>query len=118
MAQANQDTKNVLLINWIGTLFLGFIPCLILFLTKKDDKLVLDQSKEALNWSIKAMIGYFACTFLIGFLTALFSFGLLGIVTLAMAALGIAHIVFCIMGAVAVSNKTPFRVPFAIRLIK
>ena len=65
MAQANQDTKNVLLINWIGTLFLGFIPCLILFLTKKDDKLVLDQSKEALNWSITAMIGYFACTFLI-----------------------------------------------------
>ena len=96
MTQANQDTKNVLLINWIGTLFLGFIPCLILFLTKKDDKLVLDQSKEALNWSITAMIGYFACTFLIGFLTALFSFGLLGIVTLAMAAIGIAHIVFCI----------------------
>jgi uncharacterized Tic20 family protein len=28
------------------------------------------------------------------------------------------HIVFCVMGAVAVSDGKPFRVPFALRLIK
>jgi uncharacterized Tic20 family protein len=35
-----------------------------------------------------------------------------------MLAVGIAHMVFCIMGAIAASSGKPFRAPFAIRLIK
>lgn len=33
----NQDSKNMALLIWIGTLFFGFIPSLVLFLIKKDD---------------------------------------------------------------------------------
>jgi uncharacterized Tic20 family protein len=37
---------------------------------------------------------------------------------LVIAAVGICHLVFCIMGAVATSKGENFRVPFALRLIK
>jgi uncharacterized Tic20 family protein len=106
--QVSQDSKNLALLLWIGTLFFGFIPGLILYLVKKDDPYIVDQSKEALNWSITAVIGYIAGTvlavILIGFLV--------------MAAVGLLHLVFCIMGIIAVSSGQTYRVPFAIRLIK
>ncbi len=104
----SQDSKNMALLTWIGTIFFGFIPGLILFLIKKDDAYVLDQAKEALNWSITAMIGYAA--------GAILTFVLIGLLVIPV--VGIAHLVFCIMGAIAASNGQPFRVPFAIRLIK
>jgi len=106
--QVSQDSKNLALLLWIGTLFFGFIPGLILYLVKKDDPYIVDQSKEALNWSITAIIGYIAGTILaiilIGFLV--------------MAAVGILHLVFCIMGIIAASSGQTYRVPFALRLIK
>lgn len=107
-AEISQDSKNLGLLIWLGTIFFGFIPSLILFLVKKDDPYVLDQSKEALNWSITAMIGYVAGVIL--------TFILIGV--LVILAIGICHLVFCVMGAIAVSNGKTFRVPFALRLIK
>jgi hypothetical protein len=77
-------------------------------LIKKDDAYVADQAKEALNWSITALIGYFAGVIL--------TFILIGV--LVFIVVGLAHLVFCIMGAVAASNGQQYRVPFAIRLIK
>ncbi len=103
-----QDSKNLALLLWLGTLFFGFIPGLIFYLVKKDDAYVLDQSKEALNWSITAMIGYVA-----GMILTVILIGVLAI-----AAVGICHLVFCIMGVIAVTTGKNFRVPFAIRLIK
>lgn len=103
-----QDSRNIALLIWIGTIFFGFIPGLIVYLIKKDDPYVVEQSKEALNWSITAVIGYFAGVIL--------TFILIGL--LVMLAVGICHLVFCILGAVAGSSGKPFRVPFAIRLIK
>ncbi len=106
--QVSQDSKNLALLLWIGTLFFGFIPGLVLYLVKKDDAYILDQSKEALNWSITAIIGYVAGTvlaiILIGFLV--------------IAAVGILHLVFCIMGIIAANSGQTYRAPFAIRLIK
>jgi hypothetical protein len=52
----NQESKNMALLIWIGTIFFGFIPGLIFYLVKKDDAYVMDQAKEALNWSITAAI--------------------------------------------------------------
>jgi len=104
----SQDSKNMTLLMWIGTLFFGFIPGLILFLMKKEDAYIQQQSKEALNWSITAIIGY-----IIGFVL---SFVLIGV--LVFPVVGICHLVFCIMGAVATSKGNQYRVPFAIRLVK
>lgn len=106
--EVSQESRNMALLVWIGTLFFGFIPGLIVYLIKKDDAYILDQSKEALNWSITALIGYFA--------SAILMFILIG--ALLMAIVGIVHLVFCVMGAIATSKGQAFRVPFAIRLIK
>ncbi|MBI1890153.1 MAG: DUF4870 domain-containing protein [Burkholderiales bacterium] len=106
--EISQDTKNTALLIWVGTIFFGFIPGLILFLTKKDDAYIQDQAKEALNWSITAMIGYVAGVILMVVLIG----------AIVMLAVGICHLVFSIMGAIAVSKGQNFRVPFALRLIK
>jgi uncharacterized Tic20 family protein len=103
-----QDSKNMGLLIWILTLFFGFIPGLIFFLVKKEDDYIQDQAKESLNWSITVILGY-----LVG---ALLSLVVIGVFV--MLAVGIAHMVFCIMGAIAASSGKPFRAPFAIRLIK
>lgn len=104
----SQDSKNLALIIWIGTLFFGFIPGLIVYLTKKDDAYAMDQAKEALNWSITAIIGYIAGTILsvilVGFLVII--------------AVGICQLAFCIMGTIAATSGKDFRVPFTLRLIK
>ena len=103
----NKESKNTAVLIWIGTLFLGFIPGLIVYLVKKDDAYILDQAKEALNWSITAAIGYVAAMIL--------TFVLIGF--LVFVALGLCHLVFCVLGAIGASSGKAFRVPFALRLI-
>jgi len=104
----SQDSKNIAILVWIGTIFFGFIPGLIIYLFKKHDPYILDQAKEALNWSITASIGYLA-----GYIL---TFVLIGI--LVFPVVGICNLIFCIMGAISASDGKPFRVTFAIRLIK
>ena len=106
--EISQDSKNMALLSWIGTLFLGFIPCLILYLVQKDDAYVQDQSKESLNWSITLIIGYAIASVLTIILIGILLFPVLAII----------HIVFCVMGAIGASKGDQFRVPFALRLIK
>ena len=104
----SQDSKNIALLMWLGTIFFSFIPGLIIYLIKTEDGYLADQSKEALNWSITvfigSIVGWVLCIILIGFLVLF--------------AIGILNIVFCILGVIATSNGKPFRVPFAIRIIK
>jgi uncharacterized Tic20 family protein len=82
----NQESKNMALLIWIGTIFFGFIPGLVFYLIKKDDPYVMGQAKEALNWSITAAIGYVAglilSVILVGFLVLF--------------AVGVCHLVFSI----------------------
>ena len=104
----SQDARNIALMIWIGTFFFGFIPGLIVYLIKKDDAYMQDQAKEALNWAITAIIGYFA-----GVVLTVILIGPLVIV-----AVGICHLVICIMGVLAAQEGKRFRAPFAIRLIK
>jgi hypothetical protein len=104
----SQDSKNLALLCWLGSTVLGFIPGLAFYLAKKDDAYVQDQAKEALNWGITFMI-----LIIIGKVLAIVLIGFLVI-----GAAWICHLIFCIMGAVATSDGKPFRVPFAIRLIK
>jgi uncharacterized Tic20 family protein len=108
MAGESQDSRNVAVLVWVGTIFFSFVPSLIVYLIKKDDAYVLDQSKEALNWSITVIIGWFA-----GVILTLVFIGVLVFIVLVLA-----NLIFGIMGAVAASSGQQYRVPFAIRLIK
>ena len=103
---ANQDSKNIALLIWIGTIFLSFIPGLVVYLVKKDDAFVTDQAKEALNWAITAFIG-FVTGWILPFIGAVLVW-----------AVAVVNLVFCVMGAVSCSNGTAFRAPFALRLVK
>lgn len=104
----SQDSKNLALLNWIGTLFFGFIPGLIFLLVKKDDSFLQSHAKEALNWSITVLIGYF-----VGALLSLIVIGFLVI-----AIIGLCQLIFCIMAAIAASKGEEYKAPFALRLIK
>lgn len=104
----NQESKNMALLIWIGSIFFGFIPGLVFYLVKKDDPYVTDQAKEALNWSITSAIGM-----LIGGILTVILIGVLVIF-----AVWACNLIFCIMGAVACSNGKDFKVPWALRLIK
>lgn len=108
VSTTTQDDKNLAILTWIGTLFFSFIPGLIIYLVKKDSAYIQDQSKEALNWSITTIFAY-----IVALILSVVVIGLLLIPVI-----GICHLVFCIMGAVATSKGNGFRVPFAIRLIK
>jgi len=103
------DQRNMGRLIWIGSIFFGFLPGLILFLVKKDDAYIQEQSKEALNWAITSIFASIICLILTFIVIGAFLFPVLMIVNL----------VFCIMGAVAASKgDAGFRVPFAVRLIK
>jgi uncharacterized Tic20 family protein len=104
----NQDSKNLAVLIWVGTIFLGFIPGLLGYLFKNDDAFISAHSKEALNWSITAGIAYVVASIL----TVVF----IGI--LLMPVIGICHFVFCILGVVAASKGESCMTPWAIRLIK
>jgi uncharacterized Tic20 family protein len=109
VTRESQDSRNIAVLVWIGTIFFWFVPGLLGYLLKKDDAYVLDQSVEALNWSITA-----ALITLVGRLVLSVIF--LG--WLAYAVVSIVHVVFCILGAVAATSGQRYRVPFAIRLIR
>ena len=104
----SQDSKNLALLTWLGTIFFGFIPSLVVYLIKTDDSFVRDHSKEALNWSITAAIGYAIAWILTFILIGALLFPIIWLVNL----------VFCILGMVAASNGKTYLAPFAIRLVK
>ena len=104
----NPESSNLALLLWIGTIFLFSLPSLVMFLMKKGDDYVADQVREALNWSITAIIGWAA-----GWLLTFFLIGPL-VVWLVM----VCNLVFSVMGALACSKGEQYRVPVALRLIK
>ena len=116
-----QDSKNMALLNWLGCLFFGFIPPLILLLVKKDDAYVQSQAKEALNWSITffiTYIGLWIVAMVLGFILAFVWAPLAFIPMLFLFLYAFSHLIFCVMGAIKCSAGQDFKVPFNIRLIK
>jgi uncharacterized Tic20 family protein len=109
MTGGSQDSRNIAVLVWIGTIFLWFVPGLLAYLLKKDDAYVLDQGVEALNWSITAALAMLVVRLVLS---------LLFLGWLAYSVITIAHVVFCILGAIVATNGQRYRVPFAIRLIK
>lgn len=103
-----KDSRNLALLIWIGTTFLGFIPGLIVFLMKNEDAYVANQAKEALNWSITVVLAYVA--------SLLLTIILIGPVL--MFAIAVCNLVFGILGAIACSKGEQFQVPWTLRLLK
>lgn len=116
-----QDSNNMALLNWLGCLFFGFIPPLVLFLVKKDDAYVQAQAKEALNWCITFFITYIGLWIIAMILGAILAFIWAPLALIPMIFLflyAFSHIIVCVMGAVKSSSGQDFKVPFNIRLIK
>ncbi|WP_419811338.1 DUF4870 domain-containing protein [Bacterioplanoides sp.] len=105
---AGQESKNLSLLLWIGTIFFGFIPGLVFYLLKNDDSFVLAHAKEALNWCITAIIAYAIAYALTIIVMGAFLFPIIGF----------CHLVFCVLGAINASKGNSYQAPFAIRLIK
>ena len=90
----------------------AFIGPLIIWQIKKDESpFVADQGKEALNFQITVAIGYFAAI-IIGFIPVVQC-----ITVLLFPAIGIASLVFSILGGLEANKGNVYRYPFAIRLI-
>jgi len=90
----------------------SFIGPLIIWQIKKDESpFVADQGKEALNFQITIAIGYFAMLVLsfIPFVGCLAS--------IVMLLLGVASLVFSIIGGLEANKGKVYRYPFALRLI-
>ena len=89
---------------------LGFAPALILWIVFKDRGRFTDaEGKEALNFQITVLIGYFAATVL-----TVVTFGLLSwLFTI----LWILSAIFSVLGFLAAKEGRNYRYPFALRLI-
>ena len=107
--QPTQDDKTLAILTHLSGIFFSIIVPLVVWLTSKDTKPWLaDQSKEALNFQITVLIGYFVSGALMILLVGFFLFFIVWALS----------IVLCILAAVRVSQGEPFRYPLTIRLVK
>jgi len=108
---------------------LGFLPSLLIFLILGPRSArVRQESREALNFVITAIIALVALAIVGAVVTGLYwaspngidvIFGLLGLlINLVQFAVYVLVIVFSIVAAVRVNNGGSYRYPFALRLIK
>ncbi|HTV47558.1 MAG TPA: DUF4870 domain-containing protein [Phycisphaerae bacterium] len=105
----SKDDINIAILNWVLTIFFGFIPSLIIWLLYKDkSEWVGNHAKEALNFQITLAIAWVAgiilCVIVIGIFILM--------------AVGILHLIFCIIGAVKASKGESYTVPIALHLLK
>jgi hypothetical protein len=90
-----------------------FVGPLIIWLINKDQSakaFVNDQAKEALNFQITITIAFVAA-----FILVTITLGLLFFLPMLV---GLANLVFCILGGIKANGGESYRYPFAIRLIK
>lgn len=86
---------------------------MIIWLINKDQPakaFVNDQAKEALNFQITITIAFVAA-----FILVTVTLGLLFFLPMLV---GLANLIFCILGGIKANGGESYRYPFAIRLIK
>lgn len=109
LAVPTSDEKTMSLIAHAGGIFFGFLPALVVYLTKGNESaFVKEESKEALNFQITLAIAYVISTVLIIVLIGL----------LMMLAVWVGSVILMIMAAIAVNKGEAYRYPINIRLIK
>ena len=99
---------------------IGPIPVLIIWLVFKDRGPRTDtEGKEALNWQITFIIGYFILWILTSILSVALWFTFIGAVLwLLPFAWWVLNVIFSIQGGMKVNNGGSYRYPWAVRLIK
>jgi hypothetical protein len=103
------DEKTMSLIAHAGGIFFGFLPALVVYLTKgSESAFVKEESKEALNFQITLAIAYVVASVLVVVLIGL----------LLLPIIWIASVIMMVMAAVAVNNGGTYRYPINIRLLK
>lgn len=110
-AEEINNDKTLAMVAHLGGILFGFIPSLIIYLLKKDERsaqYVTVQAKEALNFQITVAIAMFVSSLLLIILIG----------ALLIFAVWLANIIFCIIAAVKTSNGENYRYPFILRLIK
>ncbi|PZP52194.1 MAG: DUF4870 domain-containing protein [Pseudopedobacter saltans] len=104
----SNDDRNMAMLAHVLAFFTGFIGPLIIYITKKDESpFVKENAVNVLNFQISLFI-YMFVSFILAFV--LIGFFLL-------AALGILHLIFTIMGAVAAHDGKVYKYPIAISFI-
>lgn len=114
------DSRNMAVLMYILSIFFGFIPSLIFFLIKKDDQFVYRNAAELLNFCITMtvlVIGIMIISTVAAFIPGI-GFLISMLLSLGMMVVGIAALVFLIMGALKVKDGEDYTFPFAIRLLK
>lgn len=97
---------------------LWFLPSLVIWLVFKDrGRFTAIEAKEALNFQITLLFGYFAINF-IGVFLAIVTFGIGGVFTGLAWVLWIAGVIFSVLGFMQAKDGKHYRYPFAVRLIK
>ena len=107
---APQDQRTMALLAHLLGILTGPIGALVIWLINKDDAskgFVTDQSKEALNFQITVFIAIV--------ISWILAFVLIGLLLLPL--VGLAALVFSIIGGVKANNGETYRYPFALRLI-
>ena len=100
-----KDQRDIAAVMWLASLIFLMIPGMLVLLNSNASPYLKQQAREALNWTSTFVLGSIACTIL----TLIFIGGPLQIL------LGVAHLVFCLMGANAARNGNAFRVPMTWR---
>lgn len=119
---ADQDKLWASLAHFGGILWL--LPSLIIWLVFKDrGQRTAVEGKEALNWQITFVIGWFVLWIITMILGAVFAFspamwGLLSLLWLLPFAWWVLNVIFSIMGGIKVQQGGSYRYPFSFRFIK
>ena len=100
-----KDQRDIAAVMWLASLIFLMIPGMLVLLNHNASPYLKQQAREALNWTSTFVLGSIACTIL----TLIFIGGPLQIL------LGVAHFVFCLMGANAARSGNAFRVPMTWR---
>jgi hypothetical protein len=109
----SSEDKTMALIAHLLGIVTWFVGPLIIWLINKDQPakaFVNDQAKEALNFQITITIAFVAA-----FILVTITLGLLFFLPML---LGLANLVFCILGGIKANGGEAYRYPFAFRLIK
>lgn len=106
MLQPSQDSRHTAVIMFVLSIFFWIIPALLMYAVRKDDRFVFENAVELLNFGLTLFIANAILMFIpvIGWL--------------AMLGIGLAALVFLILGALKVRDGDVYVFPFTFRLIR